>query len=368
MNTNENIHHIICIQKWVRRFIVLNNIYKIKQLLNSPIKYVIKNINPQFYNKKLLTMIKCIEKNNKNRKSIISTIDKLINAINNTGKKAGNGTDETIRINWIVEQINNNTDIGIDMKNKYYTKFNKNILKVEIAGKKKDHYDILIYNDDDSIYKCEEKGSKHFCEVINPNTKPYEHSVEFYNGPISKFTISNKYLKIWYDENVDNPEFKTLYNLPDISFDDWKKGGPLCIMDPTSDYSISLKKKYRDKWGDKTSMNAWKHNNPIDYRTIPNTKFILSEENKKILIREVQEIYNYIMNEKDIWLQTSGWTNKQFSYCWYNKINPKNIIDVELIKKKDIIFKFILEDNTSFTGIMRWGKGCGFSCFRMDFK
>ena len=55
-------------------------------------------------------------------------------------------------------------------------------------------------------------------------------------------------------------------------------------------------------------------------------------------------------------------------FKWYNKILPLKIVDVILIKKKDIQFKFILEDNSSFIGIMRWGKGCGFSCFRMDFK
>ena len=75
-----------------------------------------------------------------------------------------------------------------------------------------------------------------------------------------------------------------------------------------------------------------------------------------------------IMNEKDIWLQTTGVPGEKFSYCWYNKIEPKIIKDVILIKKLDIHFTFIFEDNTSFPAIMRWGKGCGFSCFRMDFK
>ena len=74
------------------------------------------------------------------------------------------------------------------------------------------------------------------------------------------------------------------------------------------------------------------------------------------------------MNEKDVWLQTTGTIDGLFSFKWFNKIEPKIIIDVELLKGKDIKFKFILEDNSSFIGHLRWGKGCGFSCFRMDLK
>ena len=39
-----------------------------------------------------------------------------------------------------------------------------------------------------------------------------------------------------------------------------------------------------------------------------------------------------------------------------------------MIKKKDIDFKFNFEDGSHITGIMRWGNGCGFSCYRLDLK
>jgi hypothetical protein len=74
------------------------------------------------------------------------------------------------------------------------------------------------------------------------------------------------------------------------------------------------------------------------------------------------------MNEKQVWLQTTGDPDSHFSFRWYLQIQPLQIVDVEVRNKKDIEFIFTLEDGTHITGIMRWGKGCGFSCFRMDLK
>ena len=96
--------------------------------------------------------------------------------------------------------------------------------------------------------------------------------------------------------------------------------------------------------------------------------FGINPNKASYLAQEVQSIYNDVMEQKDVWLQTTGTINGQFSFKWFNKIEPKKIIDVELVKNKDIEFIFKLEDNSHFTGIMRWGKGCGFSCFRMDLK
>jgi len=113
-----------------------------------------------------------------------------------------------------------------------------------------------------------------------------------------------------------------------------------------------------------------KNNNDIDYRVAVSAQFekVFNHDDKLILMKETQEEYNKTMNAKESWLQTTGDPNTQFSFKWYNNIEPLKIVDVILLKKKDIEFKFILEDNSSFIGIMRWGKGCGFSCFRMDFK
>ena len=285
-------------------------------------------------------------------------------------KKDGRFTakkDEHIRVSWICDQINNGSDIGLQIKKDYYEKFNKHISRVEKKGGNNIHFDILIYHTDGTNKQCEEKGTKKYNEFINGNTPPHENSVEFYNGPAKKFSISNKYLKLWYDLVVNNPEFNHKYNLPEPPIcEEWLLGGPYCMVDPKSDYSIKTKENYREIYP-KKSMNGRGHDE-IDYRIKPNNVFNITDEEKSTLIKEVQEIYTDVMNQKDVWLQTTGIINDKISYKWFDKIEPKIIVDVELIKKKDIEFKFKLEDNTSFTGIMRWGKGCGFSCFRMDLK
>jgi hypothetical protein len=289
-------------------------------------------------------------------------------SLNIEGRRTTAKKDEDIRVKWICEDnLNNNSELGGRMKIEYYKKFNKVILDVEKKGGNNIHYDILIHHEDGTTFRCEEKGTKNYTEVINDNTPPHENSVEFYNGPAKNFNISLKYLKLWYDLVVKNTVVNQKYNLPEPPpFEEWLIGGPYCMVNPKSEHSKTLKNNYRVLYPNK-SMNGWGHDN-IDYRIEPNNSFDITDEEKSTLIKEVQEIYNDIMGEKDVWLQTTGTIDGPFSFKWFDKIEPKKIVDVELVKKKDIEFIFKLEDNTSFTGIMRWGKGCGFSCFRMDFK
>lgn len=275
--------------------------------------------------------------------------------------------DEDIRVAWICEQINQRTEVGLKIMSDYKEKFEKEIRSVIKKGGNNIHYDILIYHTDGTTIRCEEKGTHNYTEVINENTSPYENSVEFYNGPAEKFSISEKYLKLWYDLIVNDSDINMKYNLPvPPSFEEWLVGGPYCMIDPTSDYSIKTKINYREKYP-KKSMNGCGHDE-IDYRIRVNDSFEIDDKEKSILIEEVQNIYNDVMEQKDVWLQTTGTIDGQFSFKWFDKIEPKKIISVEMIKKKDINFIFKLKDGNSFTGIMRWGKGCGFSCFRMDFK
>lgn len=313
--------------------------------------------------------------NKKNKNNLFSIINYylkrkepiLIQEYNMDGRRTAK-RDEDIRVNWICKHINDNTPLGQVLKEEYREKFNKEISHVKKMGSKKHHYDILIYHTDETIIQCEEKGTKNYSSVINSETVPYENSVEFYNGPAQKFTISKKYLRLWYDINVNNNFIKEKYNLPEIpDFESYLKGGPYVVWgDPESMYSRILKINYREVHPNRSMGGESGHN--IDYRKGPNDAFVLTEEDKITLINEVQPLYTHAMNEKDVWLQTTGTINGPFSFKWFNKIEPKKIIGVELLKELDIKFKFILEDNSSIMGHLRWGGGCGFSCFRMDLK
>ena len=60
-------------------------------------------------------------------------------------KKDGRGTakkDEDIRVAWLCDEINTNTELGEKIKNDYYIKFNKVIMYVEKKGGNNIHYDI----------------------------------------------------------------------------------------------------------------------------------------------------------------------------------------------------------------------------------
>ena len=309
-----------------------------------------------------------LNKRKKPRKTVIKYFKSLLN------KKDGRKTakkDEDIRVQWICDNINNNTILGKSIKEEYKSVFGLEILNVEKKGGNNIHYDILIHHSDGTTKSCEEKGTKNYCEIINGDTPAYENSVQFYNGPASKFTIPKKYLKLWYDINVNNSEIINKYDLPGVpTFEEWLTGGPDVIFgDPKSNFSITLKKNYRKKNPTATnkSMCGGKDND-FDYRFQVNELFEITEDEKTTLIKEVQNIYNDVMNQKEVWLQTTGGIDGQFSFKWFDKIEPKKIISVEMIKKKDIDFKFNFEDNTFIFGKMRWGNGCGFSCFRLDLK
>tara|TARA_Y100001970_G_C14214849_1_gene849042 strand:- start:972 stop:1958 length:987 start_codon:yes stop_codon:yes gene_type:complete len=278
---------------------------------------------------------------------------------------------ETRRVKSICEKINDFRPLGIDLISSYEQTTGKQISSVVPYGGMGNHYDFKIFHTDGTSYQCEEKGTERYNPNINHLTPPWENSVQFYNGPAKHFAIANKYLRLWYDINVNNTEIKERYNLPNIpSFDEWYEGGPNCMLDPTCGYSIVLKENYRNSHPQRSMNGTGRNNSNTDYRKKVNDRFIqeINDHDKTTLVKQVQEKYNHVMNEKHVWLQTTGDPDNDFSFKWYLQIQPLQIIDVKIQKKKDIEFIFKLEDNTHIKGIMRWGKGCGFSCFRMDLK
>lgn len=276
--------------------------------------------------------------------------------------------DEDIRVKWICDQINQRTEVGLKIMSSYKEKFGKEIRSVVKKGGNNIHYDILIQHTDGTTIRCEEKGTQNYTEVINEKTSPYENSVQFSNLSCKKFSISKKYLKLWYDINVKNTKITHKYNLPDPPpFEEWLLGGPYVLWgDPTSEYSLTLKKNYREIYPKRSMGGESGHNE--DYRKGPNEVFELNETDKETLKEEIQQYYSRAMNEKEVWLQTTGTIEGLFSFKWFDKIEPQKIIEVELVKGKDIKFKCILEDKSSIVAHLRWGNGCGFSCFRMDLK
>ena len=112
---------------------------------------------------------------------------------------------------------------------------------------------------------------------------------------------------------------------------------------------------------------------PRDYRCDVNPIFIeaFTTDDKSQLVTETQTILNELMVEKDCWLKTSGTINDGLTFCWFDSIDPPQIVDVSLSWKSgaDIYIEFKTEnEDDEFKSILRFGKGTGFSNIRFDIR
>lgn len=281
--------------------------------------------------------------------------------------------EEDIRVQWISEQINSRTEMGTKMCQDYFKTFGKEILRVEQKGSNTDHYDLLIYHTDGTSKTCEEKGSKIYRKRMDSFVIPWDNSVQRYNGIGNKFTIGRKYADLWYDLIVANKDTSNFYGI-DISLiptkEEWLRREAFACGDPKTEWGRLLKKKHREMYPGHTSMNG-KFGVPFDSREIVNPKFIFTEDDKHILLKETQIKLDQIMNEKECWLQTSGTIEEPFNWQWHDKIESPKIKDIEMTWSKgaDIYFDFIAENaKYNFKCILRFGKGTGFSNIRFDIR
>ena len=277
---------------------------------------------------------------------------------------------ESKRIDYLCKHINEETELGQHLKDDYNRMFNKQIKSVSKKGGNKDHYDIEICHSDNTISRCEEKGTKKNIK-FNKLQTPWKQSVQRFNGPGNKFTIGIQYAKLWYDLVVTSDICKSYHvesNPPTL--DEWLKKDAFQCGNPKTLWGIENKSKYRECFG-KTSMNGTKKS-PNDIRKIVNPVFIehIKEEDKDVLKKEVQTILDSIMNEKDCWLQTAGTIeNNNLKFKWSEKIKSPTLLDVKITWEKDIYFSFITDEEAyNFRCILRFGKGTGFSNIRLDIR
>jgi len=280
---------------------------------------------------------------------------------------------EDERVTWLCSEINTRSEFGLEMVSSHKSLFGKDIASVIKKGSNRDHYDITIHYKDGTTKKCEEKGTDNYQIDLGSFEIPWANSVQRFNGLGNQFKIGIKYAEMWYEKVVMDTVLTTDYNItcsvPTIS--DWLKGDAFQCGDPTTDWGKSLKENYRIRHPG-SSMNN-KKGSPYDYRLNVNKIFIeaFNEEDKQILLKEVQCKLDDIMNEKECWLQTSGKITDKLSFKWYDKIISPKINDVNLTWREgaDIYFNFIAEEeNYNFQCILRFGKGTGFSNIRFDIR
>jgi hypothetical protein len=282
---------------------------------------------------------------------------------------ANAGKNETQDIINIVTDIHEKTNKYQSIISSFAITFpGKRIIdaKIRDGSNRSTHHDICIlvqdiHNNNETWFNVEHKGSINVT-AKSKATKPWALGVQFANLSCIKFTMAKKYAQKWYDILISSDKLKNEFEISaEIpTFNDWYSKDCCSQGDPKTSFGIELKNKVRLKTNGSSLLN--KRKEVIDNLT-------LDENDIEIFKNEVLPIVKDVLEQKDYFLIIKGLLcSDNFNVSWYPKFIINDIISINVIKKKDIEFEFKCSDNVSFNGILRWGKGAGFSCLRIDFK
>ena len=97
--------------------------------------------------------------------------------------------------------------------------------------------------------------------------------------------------------------------------------------------------------------------------------FTLTDDETKIFIQQIKDKLNDVLSQKDCFLQTKGDIDTdEFEFAWRDAVASPNITSINIRREKDIFIDLFDDENEGFTGILRWGKGCGFTNIRFDVR
>jgi len=296
--------------------------------------------------------------------------EKWHKSLKNTKNRENNGKNEEDDINTIIKHLNERSELGLKMI-KSLEKDLSIIFQKAIKRNgcnRKTHYDFIIIDQYNKEHQIEHKGSYKY-KKIKDDDKPWKNGVQFLNNGAEKFNICKIYAMLWYQEYINSDFLSNIYKLQakKPTFNTWYKSDCCTQGDPKTLFGIELKKVYREKYGKGSLLNLRKKINNKFVELVNSDKKIL-EDFENIVIEES----NKVLKEKHIWLQINGDINlyKNIDFKWYNgnnfKLEKNNNISLKI--KSDIDFQFICTSGFKFFCKLRWGKGCGFSNLRIDFK
>lgn len=291
----------------------------------------------------------------------ISTPIKDVCIMEDVRTKEKAASNETKDINFIVKAIKSKDLVGTKFIDAFKDKFNLDIQDIrDRKGSRKTHYDFEIQVNGE-WKRVEHKGSKSY-KPISSDKKVWASGVQFYNGPADKFSLAKKYANTWYNKYIGSGELKKEWKIEaeTPSFDEWYAKDCKVQGDPKTPFGKELKIKVREKRGPKTSLLA--------ERKAVNDLIEMTKEEEEIFINEVYPLANEVLEQKDYWLVIHGDLTNKFHFAWFPKFKLPKIISLKFKKCLDLEFDFICEDDYVFNGILRWGKGAGFSCLRIDLK
>jgi hypothetical protein len=209
--------------------------------------------------------------------------------------------------------------------------------------------------------RVEHKGSKTY-KPIRADDAPWKAGVQFHNGGCEKYSIAKDYAKRWYEIYIESGALKEAFDIQaeTPSFDDWFNKDCKVQSDPKTAFGLELKRTVRERRGAKASL--------LKERAAVVDALPFDDAVLDTLKAEVLPIANEALEQKDYWLTIHGDLAGEFHCAWYPNFMISTIQEIRVTKKKDIMFEFRCSGDFVFHGILRWGKGAGFSCLRIDLK
>lgn len=209
--------------------------------------------------------------------------------------------------------------------------------------------------------KVEHKGEQVY-RLPGSHEVPWKAGVQFYNGGCEKFSFARKYAHVWYTQHIASGTLREEFGVtaPTPTEEEWFEKDCRTQDNPITAFGKELKSKVRERRGSNASL--------LEKRAIVLDALEITEEDKHTLVTEVMAIVKDVLSQKELWLSIHGNLESDFHAIWYPQFTIDDIKDVVIEKKRDLKLTFVCSNDFQFNGILRWGKGAGFSCLRVDLK
>lgn len=270
------------------------------------------------------------------------------------------GAQETADIAAIVDGIRTRTGCGPRIMAAFSEQFGVEILdaRVRSGGNRNTHYDFEVLVGPE-WRRVEHKGSA-ACVPVSPTDTPWAAGVQFHNGGCEKYTIARKFARLWYDTHVGSGTLKAAWGVEAAipTFEEWYAKDAKQQGDPRTPFGIELKRRVRAVRGDKGSLR--------EERAPVVAAFEPTVEDLRVLGEEAIAELNAALGQKDYWLTIHGDPAGEFHCRWWPAFSLVAPTTITVRKELDVFFDFACEGGVSFSCLLRWGKGAGFSNLRVD--
>lgn len=273
------------------------------------------------------------------------------------------GAQETADIAAIVEGLRSRTGCGPKIATAFLEQFGVEILdaRVRVGSNRSTHYDFeVLVGPAPGVWRCVEHKGGAACVPVSPTDTPWAAGVQFHNGGCEKYTIARKFARAWYDFHVGSSSLKTAWGITaEIpTFEEWYTKDAKCQDNPRTAFGLELKTRVRAVRGDRGSL--------LEERAPVIAAFEITAEDLRILGEEAIAVLNHALDQKDYWLTIHGDPTGEFHCRWWPAFRLVAPSSITVRKERDIYFDFVCEGGISFSALLRWGKGAGFSNLRID--